>query len=80
MEGQKEKFSFEEKIESETQKRNNYIAEANDIIESIKQHCEEKKKELKSIDVERNAIINQIHDAVNQKDSSQLDSLFERLR
>lgn len=80
MEEQNKDNSFEEKIESEIQKRNHYIAEADSIIETIEQHCKDKKEELESIDLERNAVINQIHNVVNNKDLSQLDSLFERLR
>ena len=80
MKEQNKDSSFEEIIELEIQKRNNYIAEADSIIETIEQHCKEKKEELESIDLERNTLIKQLHDVVNNKDLSQLDRLFERLR
>ena len=78
-ENQKE-LTFEEKIEAQVQKRNEYVAEADKMIQAIEQHCQDKKVETESIGVDRIDVMNKIRDVVKIKDAGQLDSLFDRLK
>lgn len=80
MEENQKKLSFEEKIEEEVQKRSEYIAEADKMIQAIEQHCQDKKAEIESIDVERIDVMNKIRDVVKSKDAGQLDGLFNKLK
>ena len=77
---EKEAVEFEKKVIEEIQKRKDIVAEADEIVQKIEQHYLDKKAETESIDVEKNAIINEIYDATKKKDISKLDALFERLR
>lgn len=80
MEENQKNLSFEEKIEEEVQKRNEYVVEADKMIQAIEQHCQEKKTETESIDVERIDVMNKIRDVVKTKDAGQLDGLFNKLK
>lgn len=77
---EKETVEFGKKVIEEIQKRKDIVAEADEIVQKIEQHYQDKKAETECIDVERNAIINEIHDVTKTKDLSKLDELFERLR
>lgn len=77
---EKEDVEFEKKIIEEMQKRKNIVAESDEIVQKIEQHYLDKKADTECIDVERNAIIKEIHDVTKVKDLSKLDELFERLR
>jgi malate synthase len=77
---EKEAVEFEKKVVEEIQKRKDIVAEADEIVQKIEQHYQDKKVETECIDVERNAVINEIHDITKTKDISKLDELFERLR
>lgn len=80
MEENQKNLSFEEKVEAEVQKRTEYVAEADKIIQAIEQHCKEKKEETESIDIERIDVMNKIRDVVKTKDAGQLDDLFNKLK
>lgn len=71
---------FEEKVVEEIQKRKDIVLEADSIVKSIEKHYQDKKTNGECINVERNEIINEIHDVIKKKDISKLDTLFERLR
>ena len=77
---EKETVEFGKKVVEEMQKRKDVVAEADEIVQKIEQHYLDKKAETECIDIERNAIINEIHDVTKTKDLSKLDELFERLR
>lgn len=74
-----EKF-FQEKIIAELQKRKEIIDEADRVVQLLEKHYQDKKSQVKSADVERNKVVERIYDIIEQKDISQLDDLFERLR
>ena len=76
----KEVVEFEKKVLEEIQKRKHIVAKADEIVQEIEQHYQDKKAETECIDVERNAVINEIHEITKTKDISKLDELFERLR
>lgn len=77
---EKDAVAYEKKVIEEMQKRKDYVAEADKIVQKIEQHYLDKKAETECIDVERNAIINEIHDVTQKRDVGKLDALFERLR
>lgn len=77
---EKEAVAFEKKVIEEMQKRKDIVAEADEIVQKIEQHYLDKKAETECVDVERNAIISEIHNVTKEKDISKLDALFERLR
>lgn len=77
---EKESIEFVKKVVEEIKKRKDIVAESDEIVQKIEQHYQDKKAETECIDVERNAIINEIHDITKKKDISKLDELFERLR
>ena len=77
---EKDTIEFEKKVIEEMQKRKDIVAEADEIVQKIEQHYLDKKAETECIDVERIAIISEIHDITKVKDLSKLDELFERLR
>lgn len=77
---EKKDISFEEKVVEEIQKRKDIVLEADSIVKSIEKHYQDKKTNGECINVERNEIINEIHDVIKKKDISKLDTLFERLR
>lgn len=77
---EKDTVEFEKKVIEEMQKRKDIVAEADEIVQKIEQHYLDKKAETECIDVERIAIISEIHDITKVKDLSKLDELFERLR
>ena len=77
---EKDTDEFEKKVIEEMQKRKDIVAEADEIVQKIEQHYLDKKAETECIDVERIAIISEIHDITKVKDLSKLDELFERLR
>lgn len=74
-----EKF-IQEKIIAELQKRKEIIDEADRVVQSLEKHYQDKKTQVKSTDVERNKVVERICDIIEQRDISQLDDLFERLR
>lgn len=74
-----EKF-FQEKIIAEFQKRKEIIDEADRVVQSLEKHYQDKKTQVKSIDMEKNKVVERIYDIIEQKDIIQLDDLFERLR
>ena len=77
---EKDTVEFEKKVIEEMQERKDIVAEADEIVQKIEQHYLDKKAETECIDVQRIAIISEIHDITKVKDLSKLDELFERLR
>lgn len=77
---EKDDAVFFKKVIEERQKRKDIIAEADSLVRLIDRHYQDKKAAAECIDMNRKEIINEIHNVVKEKDTSKLDTLFERLR
>ena len=72
-------YSFEERVYAEMQKRKNIVAEAEEMLQIIEQHYQEKQAEAQSVAIARNELLTQIQDIAKQRDISKLNDLLERL-
>ena len=70
---------FEKKICEEANKRKKYVEEADELIESIKQHYNSVRENAECVDIERSVLLPELADSIRRKDVKKLEELMERM-